>query len=97
MSCFRSVRSESRNGNDAYSFSWIFYCECEDQVICSNMTKPRRLAPSRVAGKSSAILYMGISAYGHQCPGPSTYQGRRIVAFKPADAMAPSHSVRIAM
>src|SRR5678815_5530756 len=53
-------------------------------VICSKVTSPRRWAPSRVGGSSSATLYTGNRRYGQRWPGPRTYHGRRMVAFSPA-------------
>ena len=59
-------------------------------IICASVTKPSRRAASRVGGNASASSVNGSSSTGQRCPGPSTYQGRRIVAVSPAAPIAAS-------
>ncbi len=66
-------------------------------TISASVTSPSRRADSRVQGSASIARYTGFNTTGHLRPGPSTYQGRNIVAFNPAARMVSSPSVRAAM
>ena len=66
-------------------------------IICATLTSPSRRADSRVAGHASISQYTGAIASGHRRPGPSTYHGRRMVAFNRDARIASSASMRAAM
>jgi hypothetical protein len=66
-------------------------------TICSIVTNPSRLAESRVRGRAPRTQYMGSRSSGQRRPVPSTYQGRRMVAFRPEARIASSASERAAM
>jgi hypothetical protein len=66
-------------------------------TICAKVTNPNRRADSRVLGNISMSQYTGLIAMGHQWPGPSTYQGLRMVALRPAERIRDSPSLRTAI
>ena len=66
-------------------------------TICRRVTRPSRRAVSRVRGRSRISAHAGTRAYGHQCPGPSTYHGRKMTAARPASRISRSPSIRTAM